>query len=347
MCISRIRWFIPCILFAANAEVQAQTNNAGWTGELESDADSCVTMHEVMQVLSEWAGVASPFLDINGDGVSSCPDLIAVLDALGGCGEFESIGNRCNVAGALNYAPTAVTNRGCLFPGAVPDEALCAPQELECPVDNACEGVCAVSYAGHTYATVAIGAQCWFAENLHTQEFADGSVIPSEALAGVNWPTHQGPLQCAYANDAGQADTFGRLYNGYAVNDPRGLCPTGWHVPSDAEFQSLETHLGISAAMLSVDGWRSGGQGGKMKASAADSPGWNGSNSSGFTALPAGLRSGVTGSFVQNGVSAYFYTSTPTTADRLYIRYLYVLNDGIYRGPARITAGYSVRCIHD
>ena len=330
-----------------NGQIHAQMSNVSWTGDMEADGDACVAMNDVMQVLAEWSGNASVSLDYNGDGISSCPDLVAVLNGLGGCDEPEAIGNRCGVLGALNYSSSAASNVACLFPGAVPATGLCLESETDCPTDNSCNGICAVSFGGFDYSTVAIGTQCWFVENLRTPQFADGSVIPSVAPDGLSWQTHNGPLQCAFGSDEGQVTTYGRLYNGYAVTDARGLCPTGWHVPSDAEFQSLELHLGMSTAVLQVDGWRSGGQGGKMKASSADSPGWNGSNSSGLTAIPAGLRSGVTGNFVQNGVSAYFYTSTPSTLDRLYIRYLYILNDGIYRGPARMTSGYSVRCIQD
>ena len=343
----RVRLAFLYLLLLKQVGLHAQMNGLEWTGELETDGDSCVAMREVIYLLSEWSGPASTAFDFDGDGLSACTDLTAVLDALGTCGSSGVSGNLCNVVGALNYSSNASTSRGCLFPGAIPPGVPCMELNEQCPTDDACNGLCVVSYAGIEYQTVAIGGQCWFAENLRTQEFADGSLIPADPPAGISWQSHTGALQCAYANDAGQIDPFGRLYNGYAVNDPRGLCPTGWHVPSDAEFQVLETHLGMATAALSVDGWRGGGQGGKMKASSADSPGWNGSNASGFTALPAGLRSGVTGSFVQNGVSAYFYTSTPTTPDRLYIRYLYILNDGIYRGPARISAGYSVRCIQD
>ncbi len=342
-----VRWLLPFALMPWNALLQAQTSAVGWTGDLTSDSDSCVAMADVMQVLSEWSGAASASLDYDGDGLSACPDLIAVLDAIGSCGDLDSYGNRCAVFGALNYSATATANVACLFPDALPVAALCLEPEPECPSDGPCNGLCTLNYAGFEYSTVEIGGQCWFAENLRTAEFADGTLIPTVPPAGATWQSHNGALQCAYGNDEGQIATYGRLYNGYAVTDARGLCPTGWHVPSDAEFQSLELHLGMSTAVLQVDGWRSGGQGGKMKASSADSPGWNGSNSSGLTAIPAGLRSGVTGNFVQNGVSAYFYTSTPSTLDRLYIRYLYILNDGIYRGPARMTSGYSVRCIQD
>lgn len=335
---------VLCAHFLWCNAVSAQSLVAEWTGDMELDGDSCVAFNDILQILSEWSGAASISLDADGDGLSSCPDLIAALDALGGCGTGFSLGNRCGIVGALNFSPGSPTHVGCIFPGAIPESTSCPLPPIECPQGGPCEGTCVVDYGGTSYATVEIGNQCWFVDNLQTTTFADGSSIPGEQ-AGASWQTASVPLQCAFGNDENSVATHGRLYNGFAVLDARGLCPSGWHVPTDAEFQALEAHLGMSSDLLHVSGWRSGGQGKALKASPGEVPGWNGTNESGLALLPGGFRSGVSGNFAQFGISAFLFSSTPSTADRLMIRYLYILNDGVYRGPVSKSNGYSVRCI--
>ena len=338
---------VVCGVFACFVLPTGLLSQAGWTGDLAGDVDGCIAMSEVMQVLSEWNEAASGTLDADADGLGSCSDLISVLNGLGACDLSEVPAGNCNVVGALNYAPEAMNDHGCLFQGALPTGNACDLPVDHCPELGPCADACAVEYGGVVYPTIAVGNQCWFAENLRTTSFADGSPIPTaEALAAV-WHTATVPLHCAYGNAASTGDVQGLLYNGYAVLDPRGLCPSGWHVPSDVEFRTLESYLGMAPSVLTATGWRSGGQGKALKASPADEPGWNGSNASGLTVLPGGLRSGVSGAFLQGGVSAYLFTSTLDADNRLLSRYLYVLSDGIYRGPARLTSGYNVRCMRD
>ena len=96
-----------------------------------------------------------------------------------------------------------------------------------------------VNFDGYDYETVQIGEQCWFAENLRTTVYADGTAIP-EVTANGAWTGLSTGAQCTYDNDAINALIYGRLYNWYAVNNGSGLCPSGWHVPTDEEWKTLE-----------------------------------------------------------------------------------------------------------
>ena len=114
---------------------------------------------------------------------------------------------------------------------------------------------------GYDYAVVEIGDQCWFAENLRTTVYADGSAIPEET-DNTAWAGLSTGARCDYDNDASNVATYGRLYNWYAATDAAELCPTGWHVPTDDEWTALETYLGANGhsgtegtALKSTSGW--------------------------------------------------------------------------------------------
>ena len=124
-------------------------------------------------------------------------------------------------------------------PEAVIEDGSCVYGPLECG------GVSTVTYDGYTYDLVAIGDQCWFAENLRTEHYANGDAIPGE-LSDGEWSSTTAGAQAIYNNDASNLADYGRLYNWYAVDDARGLCPSGWHVPTDGEYMTLEMELGMS-----------------------------------------------------------------------------------------------------
>jgi uncharacterized protein (TIGR02145 family) len=132
---------------------------------------------------------------------------------------------------------------------------------------------------GNVYNTVTIGAQVWMAENLRTTKYNDGTSIPL-VTDSTKWSDLSTPAHCWYNNDkASYKATYGALYNWYTVATDN-LCPTGWHVPTTAEWQILKDYLGSS-----VDG-------GKLKESGTThwkSPNKGATNESGFTALPGGL----------------------------------------------------------
>ncbi len=186
----------------------------------------------------------------------------------------------------------------------------------------------------NVYNTVAIGDQCWFQENL-----AYLPAVHSNAEFGTQG-SNQSPGYGVYGYDGSDVDTaklesnystYGVLYNWYAVNQA-SVCPTGWHVPSDAEWTTLTNWL-VS------DGEVTAGQEGFALKSAT----WDGNNSSGFTTLPAGVRL-VFGDFSGLGGGAGFWSSSGSDSSSWY-RYLKLYLSGVDRVDGDQTIGYSVRCL--
>jgi uncharacterized protein (TIGR02145 family) len=198
--------------------------------------------------------------------------------------------------------------------------------------------------AGNTYRTVSIGDQVWMAENLNVDRFRNGDVIP-EVKTAEEWKKAgeaQQPAWCYYDNrrvqDAPLGSNLGKLYNWYAVADTRGLCPTGWHVPSDDDWTMLTNYLGgaetAGLKMKSSYGWKDNG---------------NGSNNSGFNGLPGGYRSYANGYFSGVGNLGYWWSSTEFNTVSAWTRDLYYLNgDGSAdRDDNPKGDGFSVRCLRD
>ncbi len=147
---------------------------------------------------------------------------------------------------------------------------------------------------------VKIGDQIWMTRNLNVDKFCNGDPIP-EAKTNEEWikaGENGEPAWCYYDNDPENGEKFGRLYNWYAVNDPRGLAPEGWHIPSDEEWTTLVDYLGgedeANIKMRSSVGWENDGEG---------------NNESGFSALLGGYRNSY-GDFNDLGECASWWTST-------------------------------------
>ena len=197
-----------------------------------------------------------------------------------------------------------------------------------------------LEYQGYDYATVQIGEQCWFAENLRAASYQNGEIIPfgldNDVWSGLT----------SGATDVRDVELYGRLYNWYAVDDARGLCPNAWRVPSDQEWMVMEVALGMPEADTSGLGWRGTNQGLQMKAS----EGWpfegNGSNASGFTGLPGGFRDGdgtLTGEEF-----GYWWSASSAGNLRAWTRALWSDIEKVGRNfDAEKRFGFSVRCIKD
>jgi uncharacterized protein (TIGR02145 family) len=189
---------------------------------------------------------------------------------------------------------------------------------------------------GNVYNVVTIGNQCWMKENLKTTKYRNGSPIPTN-LNNTDWENTTGGAYAIYNNDPVNNSIYGKLYNWYAVADPRGLCPVGWHVPSDAEWTILENFLGGSSVA-----------GGKMKSVSPlwVSPNTGATNFSGFSGLPAGLRSAY-GPYYDIGLDGDWWSSTQDSTNVAWYRYLFhnvgnVIRDDNFKG-----GGFSVRCVRD
>jgi uncharacterized protein (TIGR02145 family) len=221
-------------------------------------------------------------------------------------------------------------------------ETLCPVPE---PVASACGDLSAVSFDGYSYPLLAIGSQCWFKENLRSDNYRNGDPIPG-GLSNAEWTSTTTGAQSPYYNDEQNLGASGRLYNGAAVLDSRGLCPVGYHVPTDTDWISLELALGMSMQEANSTGWRGTDQGMQLKSAAMDSPSWNGTNVSGFSAVAGGYRDRNSGVFNNHGDYGYWWTATSSSANAWY-RILSSGNTFVYRFYSSLGDGFSVRCLQD
>ena len=209
-------------------------------------------------------------------------------------------------------------------------------------------------FDNYWYQTVLIGDQCWFAENLRTTLYANGDQIPAgltegewtSTTAGATAVYGEGTSTCYnYSPDIDACDegqslvAYGRLYNWYAVDDARGLCPSGWHVPTDGEWTELEDYItsqGFAGtegmALKSTSGWYDGG---------------NGTDDYGFSALPGGYRYFFEGTFFSAGDNGYWWSSSPADGGDAWARYLFSYFPDIGRWNNNQRNVFSVRCLRD
>ena len=277
--------------------------------------------------------------DFNGDGIVGAGDLLMFLtgfgatiidaDSDGVCDEVDDCVGEYDQCGVCN-GPGAVYDCGC----------------EECVAFGDCGDP--VSYQGYDYATVLIGEQCWFAENLRSENYENGDAIPSN-LSDSDWQNTTSGAVAVFGEDAGcnnfspdidacdpaqSLNEYGRLYNWYAVDDARGLCPSGWHVPTDGEWTVMTDHLGgesIAGSQMKTDyGWYNGG---------------NGTNSSGFSGLPGGYRNS-NGNFLNAGSNGVWWSSSPDGSNA-WSRDLNFNNEDVYRDSSNPRSGFSVRCVRD
>jgi uncharacterized protein (TIGR02145 family) len=197
-----------------------------------------------------------------------------------------------------------------------------------------------------TYTTVEIGDQCWLAENLNI-----GTMISSSSNQ-----TDNGTIEkYCHTNSTSNCDIYGGLYQWdemmqyETTKGVQGICPTGWHLPTDAEWCTLENYVDTGTISCSSTGYRGIDAGGKLKEFGTahwSAPNIGATNSSGFTALPGGYRR-TDGSFNDNsGCCANFWSSNEAGTNAWY-RYLYYINAKVGRDNASQAYGFSVRCIRN
>jgi uncharacterized protein (TIGR02145 family) len=204
---------------------------------------------------------------------------------------------------------------------------------------------------GYVYHTVTIGTQVWMVENLKVTHYRNGDPIPNVTNA-TEWSNLSTGAYCNYNNGTDIAYAYGRLYNWYAVNDSRKIAPTGWRVPTDDDWKELEMYLGMSQSEADATGWRGTDEGGQMKEAGTshwDSPNTGATNSSGFSALPAGVRY-TDGYFNSLFSYVYFWSATENGSGDAWYRHLYYYHSGVYRYDNDDYGkgyGFSVRCLRD
>lgn len=198
---------------------------------------------------------------------------------------------------------------------------------------------------GNLYNTVLIGTQLWMAENLRTTKLNDNGQIQNITDDAL-WVATTNYAYCWYDNDPSFKSTYGALYNWFTAASGK-LCPTGWHVPTDDELNTMEISLGMSADQAGVWGWRGTDHGLKMK----NQTGWdedgNGTNSSGLSALPGGYRFGADGRFFWEKTITYWWSSTEHDAERGWYRQLHSSSDQVYRASTSKKGGKYIRCVKD
>ena len=188
--------------------------------------------------------------------------------------------------------------------------------------------------------TVIIGTQTWTTKNLDVATYRNGDAIP-QVQDGIAWSNLTTGAWCYYENTTPYGSIYGKLYNWYAVNDSRGLAPTGYHIPTDAEWTTLATYLG---------GERVAGR--KMKESGTSH--WrfdeftDATNSSGFTGLPGGgFNNMVFSGFGHMNAYGFWWSSSEFNTGNAWSRDLCYAFDSASRNNDSKQNGYSVRCIKD
>ncbi len=186
--------------------------------------------------------------------------------------------------------------------------------------------------------SVSICCQRWMSRNLDVTTYRNGDPIP-EVTDPVEWAALTTGAYCYYDNVIDNGAIYGKLYNWYAVNDPRGLAPEGWYIPTDFEWTTLSNCLDGEAVA-----------GGPMKEMGIlhwNTPNTGATNLSGFTGLPGGYR-GSNGSSYYIGDYGLWWTSTESGADSAWHRHLQNSSVGIFRSSAYFKRfGFSVRCLRD
>ena len=305
------------------------------TTSLAFGQESCPNMHDSNSNgtidIEDFLSVLGLFGDVDADADG-------LWDSQDGCTDLES----CNFID--------VSAEFCTYPDAIGD---C---NGDCTEDADGDGICDVhscgtplSYQGYDYATVLIGEQCWFAENLRCENYENGDAIHS-GLSDSEWGNTSSGAVAVYGegssncnatspdgdvcDEAWSLSEYGRLYNWYAVDDARGLCPIGWQVPTVGEWTVLTDHLGGASVA-----------GGQMKTTYGWNDGGNGTNSSGFSGLPGGSRH-TNGYFSNAGYYGSWWSSSPW-GPFAWFRNLYYLNDHVTPVNNHPQFGNSVRCVRD
>ena len=203
---------------------------------------------------------------------------------------------------------------------------------------------------GNTYKTVKIGNRWWMAEDLRSKHYRNGFNIRKSQVDSVNWSEDSIGAYCEVFDN--QQNIIGQFYNFNSLTNSNQLAPEGWHIPTDDEWRELEQYLGMNAAQSEQNGWRGSSEGDKLKMPAPE--GWTkygsvwGNNESGFSAAAKGCRM-FNGGWGDPGLFAagFWWSSTQTSNDKAFYRYLDYKQSNIFRGEANLSYGFAVRCVRD
>ncbi len=198
------------------------------------------------------------------------------------------------------------------------------------------------------YQPLTIGSQVWMLKNLNVDHYQNGDSIPEVREEG-SWINLTTSAWSHYDNNSANGKIYGRLYNWYAVSDSRGFAPLGWHVPTDAEWKTLEIYLGMGQNDADFLEWRGTSEGGKLKSPGTElwqSPNSGATNESGFSALPGGYRF-YDGMYKEIGNYGYWWSSKAESSYDSWYRLICNYNPFIGRGFCGTKNGLAVRCVKD
>lgn len=204
---------------------------------------------------------------------------------------------------------------------------------------------------GNVYTTITIGTQVWMVENLKTTKYRNGDPILNES-GNSAWASSTKGAQCNYNNNEANGNKYGKLYNWHAVNDSRKLAPAGWHIPSDAEWNTLSNYLAanpgasgsVTKALAAKTDWATSAEVGAVGNDLTKN------NASGFTGLPGGIRGldGPSGVFGWLGTDGWWWSASSIEASFASARGMKNTAKGtLENGGFFKTDGLAVRCIKD
>jgi len=301
-------------------------NLRNWSNCADSDTSGTISINGVVAYSFTPTFNASDFIDTlpthNGDIVT-----ITLTPAI--TNPLSLITLTVNYNNGLTYTKTNGSNSGSII----------FNYTVDCNSNSIADSIVIFSTCCSNCCDVTIGTQTWTSCNLEVITYRDGTSIP-QVTDQATWAELTTGAWCYYKNSSITGDTYGKLYNWYAVNDPRGLAPVGYHIPTDTEWTTLTTYLGGNSVA-----------GGKLKETGTvhwDNGNTGASNSSGFTGLPGGYRSNF-GGFTDEGNNAGFWSSTETEVDSDFAFQIELWSRGIVanRYGYNKKYGFSVRLVRD
>lgn len=237
----------------------------------------------------------------------------------------------------MNYAGTKPKNNATTLSSAVVVNAVPADDSIPSTVSD---------IDGNVYKTVVIGKQVWLQENLRTKTYRNGKRIAGK-LSNGQWKVNKTGAYAVYNNDSIKEKAYGKLYNWYAIANPAGLCPAGWHVPKDAELNKLVMYLdqyGDTTELKRVQSEIAGGAMKEVGISHWASPNTGATGTANYLGFSGGNK-GPDGKCNDVGAYGYWWTSTSANNNEAYGRLLSYFNGNIDRFKASKNIGFSVRCM--
>jgi uncharacterized protein (TIGR02145 family) len=283
-----------------------------------------------------WSEITSKPTTVSGYGIT---------DAVANFGDQTIAGNK-SFTGTISASSKNITNVGVPIndQDAATKAYVDALQEKLTMLDNTVKaGGPIKDIDGNSYNTLVLGTQTWMAQNLRTTRYNNGELIGTTPryynALGEATPKYQWDF---FLNESNLIR--GRLYTWYAVTDIRGVCPVGWHLPSDDEWKILEMYLGMTKEQADRTSSTMSDVGNKMKTTTGWFMDQNGTNSSGFSALATGIYNAST-SFDGSGQQCYWFSSTEFDATSVYTRSLSYEGPDVGRPVYTKKFGLSVRCV--